>query len=673
MGCRTEARRVIDYSDRMRQMDAGQMGSGWFPPSQPLRPMGPEDFRFRAYDFPVAANLRIKPKSSPDEGFTYDDLRAIARECDEVQLCTQTVIDRVTQCQGHVVDKGKTTESRSAKAVMANDWISKPDGVTPFADFVGRIVREHCGTDSPAVWVDHEDGLCHVLDGTTIAPKINTNGQIVSYQQIIKSLPAKDFGLDEIIWMPKNRRSDGLYGISPTEQCAHAALLAIRRKASQMSYFTEGTIPALLIESPEHWNSTQIKQANRAWGTQLKGVSGQSRTTWMPHGSKPFPMDRDPSKTEFDEWIVRQICSAFNVAPAAYVKEVNRSTGATMQDTVEREGHQAMLAWLKCMIDAMIQQIHGPGLEWIWESESKIDPVVLVDLVKAGVVKPDSLYRIGLKPSEIVTDFTPAPKIVAAPPEAKKDGSEPPKPPAPREKTKKVENADIEGDLELMLQDYLDELQSRAVDLAKTSPKSVERQDLDDDASFALKAVTPLHESAMAGAAVAKMEHSTAQALQPIERPALEYARRRAAELVGRKWVDGELIDNPNAKWSIAGVVRDRLKGIIAEGFEQKLTGDQIAQRIAADPVAFGPARSRNIARTEIASAQEEGRSVYFKKAGFPQKEWSDHDGCPICQGNAAQGPIDMSKAFQSGHEHAPAHPSCRCTVLPVGKASAAE
>jgi hypothetical protein len=115
------------------------------------------------------------------------------------------------------------------------------------------------------------------------------------------------------------------------------------------------------------------------------------------------------------------------------------------------------------------------------------------------------------------------------------------------------------------------------------------------------------------------------------------------------------------------------LKGIIAEGFEQKLTGDQIAQRIAADPVAFGPARSRNIARYEVASAQEEGRAAYFRKAGFPQKEWSDHDGCPICQGNAAQGPIDMSKAFQSGHEHAPAHPSCRCTVLPVGKASAAE
>lgn len=681
---------VIDLTDRARQMQVAGSGptaaSNWFSPSAPINPVAPEGYGFRAYDYPIGANLQFKPKTRPEDGFTYAELRGILRACDEAQICVQTNVDRIAQCEGMVIDRGGTVGKQSAKAKEADLAFLEPDGSSHRQDFIGRIVREHCATDSACTWIDQEERRVVVIDGTTIFPRINIHGEVVGYQQIIKGLPAANylpadsepinFGLNELVWMPKNRRSDGLFGISPLEMCAHAALLAIRRKASQMAFFTEGTVPALLIESPAHWNSTQTKQANKAWAAMLAGTMGAYRTTWMPNGAKPYPMERDPSKTEFDEWIIRQICGPFNVSPTQYVRDTNRASAETMQDASESEGHRSMKAYIKRFIDKNLAALYGPGLEWAWIEESKIPAAILVDLVKSGAVVPAALSRIGIKPEEIRNEYDPI-KMAQAANEAKAEAAEKgegkperkSKDEKKEEASKRVENADLEGDLELLVQSYLDDLQAGAEDAAKAAAKGGEVAPITSapkDQAFALKVVQPLQEAATNGAAATKIEIDGKPAVAEIERPALKFAQARAAELVGMKWVDGELVDNPKAEWSISKVVRERLQSIIADGIDRKLTGEQIAQNIAADPEAFGPARSRNIARYEVANAQEEGRLHYLRKAGVQRKEWSDQDGCPICKANSAQGPVAIEAAFQSGHVHAPAHPNCRCSILPV-------
>ena len=335
-----------------------------------------------------------------------------------------------------------------------------------------------------------------------------------------------------------------------------------------------------------------------------------------------------------------------------------------------------MKAYVKRFIDKNLSALYGPGLEWMWIEESKIEPTILVDLVKSGAVVPSSLVRIGLKPEEIRNEYDPikaAQEANKAKAGAAEKGEGKPERKSKDEKkeeaSKRVENADLEGDLELLVQSYLDDLQAGAEDAAKAAAKGGEVAPITSapkDQAFALKAVQPLREAAINGAAATKIEIDGAPAPEEVERPALKFAQARAAELVGMKWVDGELVDNPKAEWSISKVVRERLQSIIADGIDRKLTGEQIAQNIAADPEAFGPARSRNIARYEVAYAQEEGREAYLKKAGVKRKEWSDQDGCPVCVGNAEQGPIPMDRAFKSGHTHAPAHPNCRCSILPV-------
>lgn len=49
-------------------------------------------------------------------------------------------------------------------------------------------------------------------------------------------------------------------------------------------------------------------------------------------------------------------------------------------------------------------------------------------------------------------------------------------------------------------------------------------------------------------------------------------------------------------------------------------------------------------------------------------KKWILGDGgssgnCEVCEENVADGDIDQDALFSSGHDEAPAHPNCTCTV----------
>ncbi|HTB49302.1 MAG TPA: hypothetical protein VK712_04435, partial [Verrucomicrobiae bacterium] len=59
---------------------------------------------------------------------------------------------------------------------------------------------------------------------------------------------------------------------------------------------------------------------------------------------------------------------------------------------------------------------------------------------------------------------------------------------------------------------------------------------------------------------------------------------------------------------------------------------------------------------------------VSFIKNNVPKKQWitAGNNPCDICRANAAQGPINSSDNFISGHLHDPAHDGCECYVNAV-------
>lgn len=156
---------------------------------------------------------------------------------------------------------------------------------------------------------------------------------------------------------------------------------------------------------------------------------------------------------------------------------------------------------------------------------------------------------------------------------------------------------------------------------------------------------------------------------------ATNYAANRGAELVGRKWVNGELVDNPNAKWAITDTNRDVTRDLVNDGVALHWDVDKLADRLNETGL-YSDARAETIARTEVSRAQnagmlEAGRQA--RKAGLNmRKQWTLGDNpCEICQGIADDydDDQDLDTTFEPSDDDyddvdaPPLHPNCDCTL----------
>lgn len=144
-----------------------------------------------------------------------------------------------------------------------------------------------------------------------------------------------------------------------------------------------------------------------------------------------------------------------------------------------------------------------------------------------------------------------------------------------------------------------------------------------------------------------------------------DYAEQRGAEMVGMKWVDGELVPNPDAKWQITDGTREMLRGTVERAIDEGLATDEFAAEIE-DAHAFSSSRAQMIARTETRMAQMAGQYGAARAMGATHKQWTtsrDDLVSEECEANEADGVIPIEQQFSSGDDAPPAHPNCRCVV----------
>lgn len=148
---------------------------------------------------------------------------------------------------------------------------------------------------------------------------------------------------------------------------------------------------------------------------------------------------------------------------------------------------------------------------------------------------------------------------------------------------------------------------------------------------------------------------------------AADYAGRRAAELVGKKWVDGQLVDNPNAEWTITEPTRDRLRALITNAFENGTQPRDLRIAIQ-DAGSFSTARADLISETELSMAQNDSALEGWKASGVVAgSEWilgSEHDVEDECDTNSEAGVVPLGETFPSGDTAPPAHGKCYCDLV---------
>jgi SPP1 gp7 family putative phage head morphogenesis protein len=101
------------------------------------------------------------------------------------------------------------------------------------------------------------------------------------------------------------------------------------------------------------------------------------------------------------------------------------------------------------------------------------------------------------------------------------------------------------------------------------------------------------------------------------------------------------------------------LSDSIALGLDAESAAVMIGQHVAS------PSRALTIAITEQNRAMSFGSIERYKEAGLQKMEWAVSDPCDICAKNDGQ-VIIIGQSFASGDQQPPAHPHCRCVLLPV-------
>lgn len=674
-----------DMARALGVFEQTQSGEAWFGVLDPLAPIAPPQVAGRQQDYQFGYNRLIQPKQGDRAGVTMAQLRDLSESWDVLRSVIETRKDKGTNIPLVFRDRDwKPGKTESAQVVAARKLFRKPDGYHTLTAW-RRMIREDLYViDAPTVYIEGAGGKVRsfdIIDGATIKPLADDFGRIgKGFQQILKGVQAVNYSGDQIIYSPRNPRPHKFYGFSPVEQAVITIETGLRRAVGQLNHFTDGNIPEMFIACPETWQPAQVKEMQQYWDAVMSGnLKARAGARFIPGGVEPHQYKGDAIlKNEFDEWITRIICYFFSVSPQPFIREMNRATAEEATKSANLDGVLSELTWEKDLFDEMLSRAGFDNVEAIHDTNVEPDPKTRSDMVMSwlagGLIKPEyAIEKLGL-PAEAMAEKKEDPAQPSGNPSVKPE-AEPKKADCAHDhshahKADDLPPMDSEAAMIAAVQKALDEMATRADDIAQAAFSGSKVPDLIFSKSgvnaFVKSARAELGAAAIIGEGEAQKLVGKSMDIALLEAPAKAWAADRAAWLVGMKWDGKKLIENPDATYRITDESRAAIRSTVTKAFEERWTPAQLSEQITAHE-AFSPRRALMIARTEIAEAQEVGSMTYYKAAGVPKKKWSAaFQCCPLCEANAAQGAIPLDSAFQSGHQHGPAHPNDRCRVLPV-------
>lgn len=684
----------------------------WFGPSEPVAPLvtgaQQDSVRGRQFDYPVAFNRTVTPRST--EAVSFAQLRALADSCDVLRLVIETRKDQMAKMRW-VVKPIKDGVERDTRCDELEAFFEFPDKENDWDTWLRMLLEEVLVTDAPAIYMRKTNGgavyACEPLDGATVKRVLDEHGRTPmapdpAYQQVLKGIPAINYSTDELIYRPRNRRVWKVYGYSPVEQIILTVNMALRRSVHVLQHYTEGNIPEALLSVPESWTVEQIKQYQMYWDSYMEGDTAQRRKAKFVPGAMKYQPTKDAIlKDEFDEWLARVVCFAFSIAPTPFIKQVNRATAESAHDAAIAEGLAPIMQWVVNLMNFIIHYHFGyADLCFGWDTEEAQDPLQRAQVdkiyIEAKVITPNEvrqeLGRDPLTPEQIEEI-----KAMQPPPPAPFGGGAPsgpdddPPPPGDNptsenvnkgaiRKSKKITPGPVKSDratvaklerkLAAAIHTFLAAQASKVSgEITKADePTKKPTAKISIDWDELVPTVRPILEEIGTDGARSALEQIGVDDAEVNFGPRVTaWAQDRAAEMVGKKWVDGELVDNPNAEWVITDSTRDMIQGMVASGTDEGLTMDELAAQLE-DSFAFSEERAMMIARTETAMADMAGQMNAYQESGVVEgTEWSTSNDdlvSEMCQANADAGVVPLGQMYPSGDSAPPAHPNCRCCVI---------
>ena len=397
-----------------------QTGAGWFGPLYPLHPIAPPEVAGRQFDLEPGYNIITRPRQQ--DRVSFEVLRSLADSYDMLRLIIETRKDQVD----HVNLIFRAKKDRVVPQVRIDRieaFFESPNKTHDFRTWLRMLLEDLFVIDAPTLWKQRSlDGTLiglHPLDGATIKrviddwgrtpqPYYDETGQLIvmpAFQQVLKGFPAVDYMADDIIYAPRNMRTNKVYGFSPVEQIIVTVNIALRRQLFTLKYYTEGNIPEALIGVPDAWTPDQIKQFQDYWDLYFTGdLSARRHAKFVPGGvAKTFIQTKEPElKNVFDEWLAKICCYAFSVSPQWATSQVNRATATVAKEQAEEEGLVPILNWITRLLTKIIRDdLREPDIECVVSDDEQIDPETEFTIVsglvdRAIITRNQALERLGM-------------------------------------------------------------------------------------------------------------------------------------------------------------------------------------------------------------------------------------------------------------------------------------
>lgn len=690
----------------------------WFGPLSPLPEVVPADQRDtvvgRGFDYPIGFNTRITPRG--EEPVSFAQMRALADGYDLMRIIIETRKDQVCKLKWKIapIDDKKKPDDRCTKIT---DFFRLPDKEHTWDDWLRMLLEDLLVIDAPTAYprltVGGDLYALEPMDGALIKRVLDDKGRTPiapnpAYQQILKGLPAVNYTRDELIYSPRNLRTHKIYGYSPVEQVIMTVNIALRRQIYQLNYYTEGNIPDAIASVPKEWNPDQIAQFQAYWDSLIEGNLAQRRKMiFVPDGNK-YQQTKEPVlKDVYDEWLARIICFAFSIEPTPFVAQVNRAVAETSREQSLSEGLAPIQNWIRNLINfVIIKFFDAPDLNFVWDTEEAIDPLVKAQIdkiyVDAKVLHPDEVRAdLGRDPltDEQKEDLNPQPLMGAddgaidetqpgnkkpKTADAKEAFAKAKKFVAPEEKPLVAKNIKaLKKSLTKFFDDQAPKIAAQlinALDITKAEEADdkigeTRRKEKVDNAIAALnfdewadelpdELETYLTAVAVdaGGEALESLDIDSDDVDELMRKRAESFAHDRTAEMVGKKWIDGDLVDNPNAQWVITDGTREMLRATTEQALDEGWSAQKFAAEVAENH-AFSADRADTIARTELAFADIAGNAEGWKASGVVSgmQFLAAPDCCDECQ--ARDGDIVSLDDLENA---APLHPRCRCNMVAV-------
>lgn len=402
---------------------AGVFQSALFGPQQPTMPMADTQAEGpRAWQYTPGYNLPYAPRAA--EGLTpFSLLINLAELYDTIATDIAYWIEQIAYLEWQVipVDPDPKAVLDPSIADDVRFFLQHLDGdetrdSLPW--FITELLREAFTTDAVAIHPQRTRGGdtlgMFAIDGSTIRPLVDTQGRTPpkgspAYQQVLFGRPTWQGERDELLYLPRYRRTNSLYGRSPTEDVMMTINRALRRASFDLNYYAASNIPEAIVPLAADFTPDQIRTFQEWFDMIVTAPERRRSLHFIPAGPnfRPFQFKEPILDTAVEEFLDRRVHARFQVAPneLGMTVDVNKSTGATQENVTQRR----MLPILRYVSACLTVVAHAANPKWKVArfrfkaeapAEDRLAEAEVHDrYIKAGVFSVDEvLEEIGREP-----------------------------------------------------------------------------------------------------------------------------------------------------------------------------------------------------------------------------------------------------------------------------------